>query len=84
MKNLLSDRKVQLGLGAAVLLGVLWLFVGGGSDSVDEATTTETPVEVVAPGTVNEVISNTETTNTTPAESSEENTTETKPGTTAE
>ena len=77
MKNLLSDRKVQLGLGAAVLLGVLWLLVGG-SDQVDEANTTETPVEVVAPSTVDEVISNAETTNTTPAENSEGNTIETE------
>ena len=70
MKNLLSDRKVQLGLGAAVLLGVLWLLVGG-SDQVEEATITETPVEVVAPGNVDVVIGNTETTNTVPANSTE-------------
>ena len=57
MKNLLSDRKVQLGLGAAVLLGVLWLLVGG-SDQVDEATITETPAEVVAPSNVDAVIGN--------------------------
>ena len=70
MKNLLSDRKVQLGLGAAVLLGVLWLLVGG-SDQVDEATITETPAEVVAPSNVDAVIGNTETTNTVPINNAE-------------
>ena len=84
MRNLLSDRKVQLGLGAAVLLGALWLFVGGGSDSVDEATATETPAEVVAPETVGEVIKDAETTNTTEATPAEGTTTETESGTTAE
>ena len=84
MRNLLNNRKVQLGLGAAVLLGALWLFVGGGSDNVDEATTTETPAEVVAPETVGEVIKNAETTNTTETTPAEGTTTETESGTTAE
>ena len=83
MRNLLSDKKVQLGLGAAVVLGALWLLLGG-SDHVDEANTTETPVEVVAPETVDKAISNAETTNTTPAENSEGTPAETETKNTAE
>ncbi len=56
MRNLLSDRKVQIGLGAAVVLGALWLLLAGG-DKVEEANTTEQVTsEVVAPSNVNEAV----------------------------
>lgn len=56
MRNLLSDRKVQIGLGAAVVLGALWLLLAGG-DKVEEANTTEQVTsEVVAPSNINEVV----------------------------
>ena len=64
MRNLLSDKKVQLGLGAVVVAVVVWLFVAGGNgDKVEEATTNaETPAEVVAPDKVDAAIEAFETT----------------------
>ena len=63
MRQLLNDKKVQIGLGAAVAVGVVWFLLAGG-DSVEEANTTETTTEqseVVAPATVNEAVDATET-----------------------
>ena len=54
MKNLLNDRKVQIGVGAAVLLGALWFLLAGGEE-VEEANTAPEAAAVVAPATVESV-----------------------------
>ena len=63
MRNFLANKKVQIGLGVAGVVLVVWFCVAGGSsDQVEEATTTETTAEVVAPENVETVINSLETT----------------------
>jgi hypothetical protein len=55
MRNLLADKRVQWGLGAAVIAVAVWLLVAGGDgDKVEEANTAPeaAAAEVVAPATV--------------------------------
>ena len=81
MKNLLNDRKVQIGVGAAVLLGALWFLLAGGEE-VEEANTAPEAAAVVAPATVEsatnptansltETPANTDVTNNTTTETTE-------------
>jgi hypothetical protein len=78
MRNLLANKKVQIGLGVAGAALVVWLCVAGGSsDQVEEATTTGAPAEVVAPENVETVINSFETTGNA-AEDKETNTSDEK------